>query len=105
MNKTKLLLELTKHLAKSKKPVMCIVGDVAGMPITEIEALEQQGYHVINPADFIDLDGHWLEVRKQQIIMLANSDSVWFRPGWEDSREAKYLHQVALLLHITPILN
>lgn len=110
-NKTQFLINLTTHLAKSKKPVVYIAGKVTGLDPVDYEAkfnlakakLEQNDFHVINPCDFIGPEVNWKTAMRMAFILLCSADHIYLLADWEDSRGAKMEFELSIELGITCI--
>lgn len=64
-------------------------------------ALRQQGYTIVNPADYGNLDHlSWQTVMKRDIHALLWCDAVIVLPGWEESRGAKLETDIARRLEM-----
>ena len=111
LSKTQFLLRLTKHLAQSEKPVIFLIGDITNFDADENgpkfldakQKLEAQGFHVINPCDFINLNQHWLKVRQACIKLMLNAEHVAFLPNWNFCKEARLIQELSAQLGINAI--
>ena len=104
ISKTQFLVHLITHLNKSKSQVVYIAGKGTGLPVHEYEAkfetakrkLEAQGFHVLNPCDFIGPDEAWPDAMRKACTMLNMADHIYLLPDWTDSEGAIYERAQAL---------
>jgi len=104
LTKTSFLIQLTTHLAKSKSQVVYIAGKVTGLPVHEYEAkfkaakdmLTAQGFHVLNPCDFIGPEEDWKTAMRKATTLLNMADHIYMLPDWKDSAGAILEHRLAV---------
>ncbi|UOE48011.1 DUF4406 domain-containing protein [Mucilaginibacter sp. SMC90] len=104
LTKTSFLIQLTTHLAKSKSQVVYIAGKVTGLPVDEYEAkfreaktkLTAQGFHVLNPCDFIGPEEDWQTAMRKATTLLNMADHIYMLPDWKDSQGAIFEHMQAV---------
>lgn len=97
-NKIGFLMVLANKLSQSKRPVVYIAGKVTGLPVGEYKAkfnearamLEKQGYHVINPCDFIGSEESWATAMRMASSLLNMAEHIYLLDDWQDSEGAKW---------------
>lgn len=113
ISKTQFLLRLAIHLAKSKKPVIYVAGKVTGLPVEEYqnkfkqaaEMLQNRGFHVLNPCDFIGPEVDWQRAMSLALTLLNMADNIYMLPDWKDSPGAQWEFNQAVKLGLNAIFE
>ena len=109
--KTQFLIKLNTHLAQSRKPVIYIAGKVTGLPVDVFRAnfnkakekLTANGFHVLNPCEFIGPDENWHDAMRMASTMLNMADHIYMLPDWQDSPGAVWEFNQAVKFGISCI--
>jgi hypothetical protein len=108
-SKTQFLINLATQLTKNNKPVIYIAGKVTGLPEHEVatkfdkaqKALEERGFKVLNPCQFISNDTDWRLAMRFATSLLNMADYIYLLNDWKESEGAIWEYNQAVKFGIS----